>query len=90
MEKQERTDIDHTDILIPYSVIIIIILAETPEIEQGLEWFLRCVARKSEQTLKDLLIIVHSEPPPFYMTYKYFTVVSKLRKAIYRCTYNPC
>ena len=32
----------------------------------------------------DLLITVDSEPPPFFMTYKYFpTVVSKLRKAIY-------
>ena len=42
-----------------------IILAQTPEIEQALRRFHSCGARKSEQTQKDLLIIVNSEPPPF-------------------------
>ena len=46
-----------------YTIIItIIILAEILEIEQGLGRFLRCGARKPEQTWKDLLIIVDSEP----------------------------
>ena len=67
--------------------IIIIILAQTPEIEQGLGSFRSCGALKPEQTQKDVLIIVDSDPPPFFMTYKHFhTVVSKLRKVIYRRT----
>ena len=46
-----------------------IYLARTPEIGQGLGRILSCGARKPEQTLMDLLIIVDSEPPPFFMTY---------------------
>ena len=48
--------------------IINIILAQTAEIQSGLERFLSCGARKPEHNQKDLLIIVDSEPPPFFMT----------------------
>ena len=48
-------------------IIIIIILAQTPEIEHGLGNFLSYGARKPEQFWKDILIIVDSEPPPFFM-----------------------
>ena len=66
---------------------IYIYLLQTPEIGQGLGRFLSCGARKTEQTYMDLLIIVNSEPPPFFMTYSYFLrVVSRLRKTIYRRT----
>ena len=78
----DNFDLQHVLIKIK---VIIIILTQTPEIGQGLGRFLSCAARKPAQTKKDLLITVDSEPPPFFMTYKYFpTVVSKLRKAIYR------
>ena len=40
----------------------IIILAQTPEIKQGLGRFLSCGARKPEPTQKDLLIIADAEP----------------------------
>ena len=50
-------------------------MAQTPKIKQGLGRFLSCGARKPEQTLKDLLIIVDSEPSTFF---------SKLRKLTYR------
>ena len=57
----------------------------TSENEQGLAHFLSCEAQKPEQTKKDLLVIVDSEPACFFMTYKYFLiVVSNLRQAIYR------
>ena len=49
-EKRVRTNIGMDDTLIHSSFIYIYILAQTPEIGQGLGRFLSCGARKQEQT----------------------------------------
>ena len=51
-----------------FITIIIIILAQTPEIGQGLGRFRSCGARKPED-LHGPMIIVDAETPPFFMTY---------------------
>ena len=63
----ESLEQKHEKFRITRVIIIIIILARTPEIGQGLGRILSYGASKSD--LDKPMIIMDSEPPPFFMTY---------------------